>query len=258
MTEPDSMPAFFAAEGDLFLPQDVCRGFWQHDSLHGRAIVGLLGRELERCHGAPGLIPVRMTADMHRMAPFGPVRVETRRLRDGGRLRLAEAVLFVGDSEYARATCQFLAPSEPPVDEPWTPGPWDAPLPEDIAPPARTSHISEERIFAGSWGSPPPRKTWLREKNLLVAGEEFTPWTRLATSADFGSPWAHSVPRGIRYINTDITTMIHRLPEGEWIGFEATGHEASQGIAVGHCRIHDIRGPIGYVTATALAMKRRK
>lgn len=250
--------AFFAADGNAFVPNEVCRGFWQHDSLHGRAMVGLLGREVVRREAREGVIPVRMTVDLFRMAPFAPVTVETRMLRSGGKLGLAEAILLSGGIEYARATCQFLAPTDPPKEDAWSPGPWDAPHPDAIPDAGRGSHLSEDRMIEGSWGSPWPRRVWTREKCDLIEGEALTAWTRLALAADFASPWAHSVPAGIRYINTDISTSIHRLPVGEWLGFEVTGHDASQGIAVGHCRIHDVEGPIGFITASALAMRRRK
>lgn len=250
--------AFFAHDGERFVPQSAARGFWQEDSVHGRALTGLLGAELERRCGADGFVPVRYTADLHRMAPFRPLTVETRLLREGGRLRLAEAALVVDGVEYARATCQFLRAGEPPEGAAPSPPPWNAPPPDQLEPRHRGSRTSDERVIRGSFGSPFPREVWLREKNLLIAGEDYTPFSRLATSADFASPFSHASPAGIGYINSDVTVLIHRLPEGEWIGFEATGHEASQGIAVGHCRLHDAQGAVGYVATTALAMKRRK
>ena len=257
MPESVSTPSFFVAQQDCFVPQEICRGFWKGDSLHGRPLVGLLGREVERLEGGEGLIPARMTVDLHSAAPFAPVRVATRTLRAGGRLKLVEALLLVGDVECARATVQFLRVSEGLSTPPWTPAPWHAPNPKGLATRDPLSPLSEERFIAGTWGSPFPRETWVREKNLLVAGESLTPWSRIAASADFVSPWLNALPDKIRYINTDVTTMVNRLPVGEWIGLELIGHEVAHGIAVGHCRIHDEAGPLGFVGATAMSMKRR-
>lgn len=249
--------AHFTRAGELFAPNPSARGWWVENSLQGRAIVALLGRTLDREHGEPGLLPARLTVDMHSMAPFAPVRIETREVRSGRRLRLAEAVLLVDGREYARATCQFLRPGEPPDHAAYSPPAWGAPPPEAIpSHPVRETDLSEFKNIAGRMGSPYPRQIWLRERHAIVTGEEPSPWDRLAACADFASPWAHSGDK-VGYINTDISTMIHRLPEGEWIGFEATGHEASHGIAVGHCRLHDPRGAFGFATATAAAMQRR-
>ena len=97
-----------------------------------------------------------------------------------------------------------------------------------------------------------PRQTWLREFLTVIEGEPLTPFTRLALSADLASPWIHSSDRGFSYINTDVILQLHRLPRGEWIGFESTAHEATDGIAVGNCRVYDREGSIGYIGITAL------
>jgi hypothetical protein len=96
----------------------------------------------------------------------------------------------------------------------------------------------------------------MRERQDVIVGETDDPWTMLSSQMDFGSPWAHA---GIeaQHINADVTCQVHRLPVGEWIGFEAIGRESSDGIAVGTCRIHDLEGPLGYISTTAVAMKRR-
>jgi hypothetical protein len=91
-----------------------------------------------------------------------------------------------------------------------------------------------------------------------VEGVPFTPFSRVAIATDYVSPYAHASDTGIHYMNTDVTLHLHRPPEGERVGFQSTGHEASQGIAVGHCRLHDLAGPIGFVSCTALANERRK
>ena len=97
----------------------------------------------------------------------------------------------------------------------------------------------------------------MREKYNLVQGVPHSPFSRAAVAADYASPYVHAGDAGIQYINTDITLQLHRLPEGEWIGFEAAGHEASHGIAAGYCRLHDCTGAIGFVSCTALANERR-
>ncbi|MET0248195.1 MAG: thioesterase family protein [Sphingobium sp.] len=250
---------YFREENGRFVPLEVARGYWSRDMLHGRPLIGIIGRELERVHGDPAFIPARFNVDLHRTPRFAPVEVETRLLRSGGRLRLAEAVLTIDGEEYARATCQFLRVGEAPPGRIWAPAPWDVPSPHAIAPrpdPKRRG-LSEMRPIAGRMGAYGPRQVWTREYFDLVEGQTMTPFARVALAADFASPWTHIGDAGVHYMNTDIVVHLHRLPRGEWLGFEVTGHDASQGIAVGHCRLYDADGAIGFISATALTNQRR-
>lgn len=248
--------ALFHRDGDAFVPQPQARGYWTPDSLDGRACVGLLGHEIERRHGGDGLMPARLSVDMHRLARMQPCTVETAVIRDGGRLRLVEARLMIGESEYARAVCQLLRPAGTPPGQVW-PGiePWEAPPPDAVAPVSDPQRMwrAELRPIAGTIGTYGPRRVWLRSWSDIVAGEPLTPFTRVAYASDFASPWTHWSDVGIHYINTDVIAQLHREPVGEWIGLEALMHDASQGVAVGHCRLYDEAGPIGSVSTTALA-----
>ena len=101
-------------------------------------------------------------------------------------------------------------------------------------------------------GSSQPRRVWMSELRDLVEGLPLTPFQRVAVAADFTSPLANRSETGLGYINTDVTVYLHRLPVGEWIGFEATNHHATAGIAVGECFLYDLEGPIGTASTAAL------
>lgn len=58
-------------------------------------------------------------------------------------------------------------------------------------------------------------------------------------------------------MNSDFTVYLHRLPVSPWFGFELTRHHATDGVAIGACVLHDEEGPIGTVTAAALAQRQR-
>lgn len=251
--------AYFREDDGGFVPLEIARGYWTCDSLHGRAIVGLLGHVLEGRLGDPEFVPVRFNVDMHRLPGFRPVQVQTRLIRAGGRLRLAEAVLSIDGIEHARAQCQYLRAGDEPPGRIWAPELWNAPPPEAVAPwpgDPRES-LAELRPIKGSLRTFGPRQIWTCEHFDIVEGRALSPFSRLALAADFASPWVHAADRGVHYMNTDVISQVHRLPRGPWIGFETTGHEASQGIAVGQCRIYDVEGAIGFISATALANKKR-
>jgi hypothetical protein len=141
----------------------------------------------------------------------------------------------------------------------WTPPDWGAPKPADIPPPDDTrwtlNGMWATRPITGRMGTVGARKLWMSEVRELVEGVPLTPFTRVAAAADFASPFANAGDQGLGFINSDVTVYLHRLPTTEWIGFEVVNHGATDGVAIGECRLHDERGAIGTATVTALAQR---
>jgi hypothetical protein len=252
---PDRPEPFFHRIGDTFAPTRMANGFWgPRDNLHARAMIGLFAHVIEQQHGEPDLQPARLTVDLYRMPDLAPVTVTTRVVRQGGRIKVVEAELFSGDTSSARASCQLLRRTEQPQATIWSRLAWDAPPPEQVPPP--------EKPFTEKWEMRPilssgPRRTWLREVRPLVAGEAYTPFSRIATGIDYTSPASNASETGLDFINSDVTLYLHRLPAGEWIGYEVTGHQSQDGIAIGQCVLHDVNGPVGFSSCAALAQRRR-
>jgi hypothetical protein len=256
---------FFTRDGDIYQPQPVARGPWDPKSLHGRVVVGLLAHAIEQAHGGPDFMPARLTVDMYRLPDLGPVELTVRLVRGGARIRVVDAEFLQKGVSMGRATCQLLKRTASPEGRIWSPPPWDAPAPDDVAPPPDSRFA-----LGGMWAMRPmtpgpifgegiklgPRRTWMAEVRELVGGEPLTPFVRVAVAADFASPFANSGEKGLAYINTDVTLYLHRLPATEWIGFETSDHGATDGVAIGACRLHDETGPIGSATVAALAQRR--
>jgi hypothetical protein len=191
-----------------------------------------------------------------------PVEVETRLIREGGRIRVAEAEFLSGGVRMAKASCQFLRVTEPPAGEVWGPPNWDAPPPEEMAaadPSANGRRPAwATRAIAGDPAEGAKvRRTWVSEIRDLVGGVALTPFQRVAVSCDFVSPTAHSGSEGLSYINSDVTVYLHRAPVGQWIGYEKRDHQATAGVAVGQVRLYDVQGPLGLVACAALGQRSR-
>jgi acyl-CoA thioesterase len=60
----------------------------------------------------------------------------------------------------------------------------------------------------------------------------------------------------LSFVNADITLYLHRLPAGEWLGFEVISHQSAGGIAVGETTMYDEEGPIGKSIVCAVANRR--
>lgn len=253
---------FFRKDGDLFVPTRAGIGPWTATSLHGRLIIGLLGAEIERQYCTPEYMPARLTVDMYRLPDLSPVEVVTRVVKDGYRIKVVDAEFISGGQSAGRATCQLLRKTENPAGTVWTPEPWDVPKPHEIDPPSDArgamGGMWQVRQIAGGFGQPGmPRRIWMAEVRDLVEGEPFTPFARVATAADFVSPFANSGDQGLGYINSDATIYLHREPVTGWIGFDVTDHGATDGVAVAECRLYDEEGAIGFASCTALAQKRK-
>ncbi|TVT18140.1 thioesterase family protein [Amycolatopsis acidiphila] len=216
--------------------------------LHGRLLGGLLARTLEAEHGAPGLRFGRLTVDLFRSAPLEPVEVTTVRIRDGHRIRVAEATASSAIGLIARATAvQLRAGEQPPGRVPATPD-WDAPDPLTL-PPAKPGSMPQRWRF----NEGDTRRIWLREPIALVDGEELSPFVRAALAADMASPLAHGSDGDLEFINADYTLYLSRPPVGEHIGLQSGGHTSDEGVAVGLCTVYDRLGPVGYSATAAVA-----
>ncbi|HEX5369715.1 MAG TPA: thioesterase family protein [Dehalococcoidia bacterium] len=257
---------FFVADGPRrFLPNEVCRGPWDRNSLHGRVVAGLLAHEVETAHGDPAFQCARLTVDLYRVLPFAPVDVTTTVVRDGNRIRVVDAEFTSSGVSVARASAVLLRKAENPAGSVWGPPEWDVPGPLDLPVPgvlagpnaqARTP-MWETRVIDNGFGSTSQKRAWLRETRQLIDGIELTPLVRVAFASDFTNPFANSGSEGLQFVNADITLYIHRLPRTEWLGFEVVAHHAEAGIAVGECLIHDEVGTIGRSLVCALANRHK-
>jgi hypothetical protein len=106
-------PAFFAPDGDGFVPLPIARGPWA-ETISGNYVGGILGHVLERDAGDPEFQPARLTVDLFRPAALAPLRVDTTVTRQGRRLGLVDAVLTQRDTLVAGpADCSCGAASNP-------------------------------------------------------------------------------------------------------------------------------------------------
>nr|WP_228047123.1 acyl-CoA thioesterase domain-containing protein [Saccharopolyspora sp. HNM0983] len=236
---------------------------WAPNMMHGRLFGGLLARELETEHGDEQFHFARLTVDLFRSARLDPVRTTSTRVRDGRRIRVADAEVRAGDSVVARASAVLLRRGAHPAGTVVETQPWDAPRPEDLPgprertqgwiPPFDTWMLDAHNEPCADLGAGTARRAWLRDRHPLLAGEPVSPFVRAALAADFASPLANYGADGLEYINADYTLTLSRLPISEEIGLESTGHVSDDGVAAAECTMHDTAGPIGFCTVTAVS-----
>jgi hypothetical protein len=251
-------------DGRLFAGE-ASRGPWDPAAQHGGAPAAMLMRAFERLDdgGADGLAIGRVTYELLRPVPLGELRLEAAVVRPGRRVQLLEGSMWTPDGvEVVRARALRVARA------PVSAGPEGAPSPPDPETgrpndfrrsdlPLFPVDAMDIRFEVGSFYEPGPATAWFRLKLPLVAGEEPSGRQRLAAAADF--PNGISTPLSwdeFVFINPDLTVVIERDPEGEWIALEATMRVVSGGLGVSEAVLYDARGRVGRSIQTLYVAKR--
>jgi hypothetical protein len=256
MSEP-LPPAFFLTDGDGYVATTLCRGPWDDGSCHGGPVAALVGREVERFDPDPDLLTVRLTIELVKPVPIGPLTLTTTLLRPGKRVRMVGVVVTAGDVEVVRATALRIrrvaddAPLVRPVSERHFLSPEDAVPVGAFFPRDRVgiTDAVEMRAAAGSAVDLGPATYWFRLTAPLVDDDPVTPRDTALVAADFGNGISSVVPIATHvFINPDLTVYLHRLPEGEWVANDARTWMEPSGISVAEATLHDSAGPVGRAT----------
>jgi acyl-coenzyme A thioesterase PaaI-like protein len=261
------IPAVFVRDGERFVPTQSAPGPWNPEHLHGGPTCGLLARALERTANDGTLQPARVTVDLFRPVPMRPLDVRTELVRDGKRIRLAQASIFDGELEVARASGLFLQRAEMRELEPW-PGP-TMPGPDGFDTtglwrdrPAGIRASGFHTVIQTRWVSAPEEQAqaaWFRMPMELVEGEVTSAVSRAMAVGDFANAVASLSMRRMQapaFINTDTTLYLFREPEGEWIGMTADHSGAHQGVGVVEVIHFDRKGRYGRSVQARLMMDR--
>ncbi len=260
--------SLFIPDGDHFVPTELTRGGWSDVAQHGSPPSGLLAAAIEAVSTIAPMQVARFTIDLFRPVPLEPLRLETHVLRDGKRIQVVEAMLRHSDIEVGRATALKIRTTDvqlPDVEQ----EPWEQP-----PPPQEATAIGgfwkfgsdlvrfhrdavEIRSIDDSFMQPGPGLSWFRLKQPVIAGEEPTPFVRLATLADMSNGNSQALnPEAYIYVNPDITLYAHRLPVGEWVGMKSAAHQHRSGIGLADTRVFDETGPLGRINQAQLLDRR--
>jgi len=257
----------------LFLPRpdgtllatDLTRGPWDPGAQHGGAPAALIGRAIERTVPGEDMRVARVTMELLRPVPIGPLRLETEVVRPGRRVQLVAARLWAGDTLTVQALALRIRrePGLAPAVAPDARAPEPVPGPEAAAP----LRIGEGRSFPGDgaelrfvrghYRDPGPAVVWIRLAFPVVPGETASGLQRALAAADFGNgvsavlDWDAHV-----FINPDLTVHLERDPVGEWIRLDAQTTVGADGTGQATSVLADERGRVGHAVQ-ALYVDRR-
>src|SRR5690349_5883934 len=136
-----AMPAesVFEARDGHFVATELARGPWDPGAQHGGAPAALLMRALEALPAGEDLLIVRVTYELLRPVPLGPLVVDSEVVRPGRRVQLLEATLRSPDGiELVRARALQVMPAQGPASSPAPPPPGpEHGAPNDLVAPHR-------------------------------------------------------------------------------------------------------------------------
>ncbi len=247
--------ALFRPSGHRFEPTELSRGPWSADALHGGPVAALVVRAVERHSPGEDLPLVRLTLELLRPVPFSPLSLHTETVRDGRKVQLVDGSVEAGGRTVVRARALRIrrlgdeeaietSVAEDPAPQPPERG-RVAPTPV-IGGRAFHSDGVEMRFVGGLFGELGPATVWIRLRVPVVAGEDPTPWQRVAAAADFGNGVSSELDfRTHLFINPDLTVYVHRPPLGEWVCLDARTRFGTPGVGTAESALWDRAGRVG-------------
>lgn len=239
-------------------------GPWDPSFQHGAAPAALVAWAAERLATDVPMTVARLTLDLLRPVPVGPLEIRTELVRQGRKIQLASVFLAANGVEVARASILKIRTQDLALPAGARAPALDLPGPElGYEPPA--AERTKSAFLAGisirragpSVRRPGPAAVWFRADRAIVEGEPVTPLMRAAMTADFcngasavldASQWT--------FINGDISLNLTRMPRGEWILLDAETWLDPAGGGIASARLADRAGYFGRA-AQSLVVERR-
>jgi hypothetical protein len=263
--------SFFEPDEGRYVATELTRGPWDPNAQHAGPPAALLGREIERLgdgriggeDGAPAQVG-RITYEVMRAIPIGPLRVEARVTRPGRRVEMVEGTLMDEEGEeLMRARAWRLRTEEIDFDPVSLS---ESPVGPDRGEPGEFFHTGydvgyhtamEYRFINGAFMEPGPAVVWMRMGVPLLPGEEPTPLQRVLAAADSGNGVSAALNwRRYLFINVDLSVHLHRMPVGDWVCLDAVTLPERNGVGLADTALFDTEGPIGRGLQTLLVADR--
>ena len=252
-----STGAFFRREGDHFIGNDAARGPWSEHACHAGPVTGIIAGALEERFPHKQL--ARITVRYMRPVPLAGFSVSASTIFERRVASYTSATLVDGDGKVcAEAEGLHLIPEsigEPPTVDASAPSFREATLGE-----FPVKDALHDKPFFGSEveiayppdedTDPGPTTLWMRAP-AIIEGETPSPFQTLCPLADCGNGISrNSEFLHVSCVNPDLTVVVHRLPDSEWLASRAISFWEPNGIGSTNAILFDERGAIGSALQT--------
>lgn len=225
-------------------------GPWDPSMQHGGAPSSLIVWAAERIPTPQPMHVARLTVDLMRPVPVGPLTIETEVVREGRKIQLCAIRLLAEGVEVVRATVLKVRTQAVVFPDIVTEMSIDVPGPEaGRAEPQNSSSFLggvSLRAVKGGFLLPGPAAIWFRPERPIVEGAVTSQAMRTALAADC-SNGVSSVLDFTRwsFINADLTVTLARQPVGDWILLNSEMTLGPDGAGLAISRLGDAQGYFG-------------
>jgi acyl-CoA thioesterase len=226
--------------------------------LHGGAPSGLIASIVQNLPSDVPMSVTRLTIDLQRPVPVGPLDIEVNITREGRNIQTSEVILSANGKQVVRASGLKIRKA-------------GLELPEASAMPEVAGTIPETPIgFPRAVGfntavvmrTEDPAATsrkavWFHIKRPFLDSQETTPLMRAAATGDYCNGFGSTLDfEEWTFINADLTLHFAREPVGEWIKLEANSWISPDGRGLGFGELSDQHGPFGRAVQSLVIAKR--
>jgi hypothetical protein len=206
----------------------------------------------------------RLTLDLLRPVPVGPLEIRSEIIRRGRRIQVASICLLAQGVEVVRACVLKVRVSDPGLPSELSVVGLNYPAAEacpELKGEQRVQAAFLEgisaRLASAVMRRPGPAAIWFRSNQAIVEGEQTSPVMRAAIAADFCNGVSSSLDmKTWSFINGDLTLHLARAPIGEWILVDAETWLGPDGGGTAMGRLADSSGYFGRA-AQSLIIERR-
>lgn len=250
--DPGTVPYYFTADGETFLPSGLARNPWFANAVAGGPIAALIGHIVESAGFDPDFEICRLTIDILGIVPRAPLLPRIVPVRQGRQAQLYRIELLAADRLVAQAHV-LLARY---LDTPAFPSPQPHPAPEDVPEDnfligASMAGAITTRPIMGRVREPGRGVSWMRMDGEVVAGLPASPFVKACLFADFGNGVGNATfAHEWSYANLDISIQFFRMPRGDWFLLDAFTEGAGNGHALAQTVFADAGGVYAKGTQT--------
>jgi hypothetical protein len=258
------MQAVYEVDGDSVRTNRWAAGPWDPTMQHGAAPAALTVWAAEKLPAQVPMETARLTIDLMRPVPVGPLRIAAQIVRDGRKIQLCDIRLFSDQTEVVRATVLKIRALTSDRETPKAPE-QNYPGPEESGDPGPMGMNGNPflsgmslRVAKGGFLVPGPGAIWFRSDRQMIAGETTSPAMRAAIAADFMNGVSSVLDfRAWTFLNADLSVSLARQPVGEWILVDAETWigECSRGVAF--ARLADQQGYFGRAVQSLVLEERQ-
>ena len=258
------MDALFRIDGHHIVSSPDTAGPWDPTMQHGAAPSALVTSIAEAIPTSGPMQVVRITVDLMRPVPVGPLRFESGLLREGRKIQLCAVRLYAETHLVLSATVLKIRSATLPlpddvVETPVTlPGPAASRL---LSP--RTDRNPflrgiEMRAATGDFGTRGPAAIWYRLGRPVVEDTPVSQVVRAVVASDFANGVSSLLDfRHWTFLNADLSINFTRPPIGDWILLDAETWIGADGHGIAAARLADQTGYFGRAVQSLVIEQRQ-